>query len=586
VTGTGTTNYLPKFTGASTIGNSIVSESGSVISVAGNLNVGSLGNFAINAGSAATPLLTQSTNFTELYRRSGGVGIYLGDTGNPANYYDNSIHYFRSSGGGATRMTLDNSGNLGLGVTPSAWTLFSGVLELNGGPAIGGFANTTYFLQNSNFDSGFKYKTTGTAGRYELGGQHSWWIAPSGTAGNAISFTQAMTLNASGNLGLGTTPSPWTAAHKVFQFGAIGSLETDDDAVALSNNRYFDGANKYRANDFASIFVQVNGQHQWYTAPSGIANNTITFTQAMTLNASGRLLLGTTSDDGVSRLQVSGTIRTLSGNLDLYANNVSANFYDSSNSNYLYSLQNYSSQFRLYNNNTSTTVLNFASTGAATFSSSVTATNLLTTSMSGTVINIRGTETLNSPFGITWTTPTYTGGLAAIRVQRTGAADASDMIFLTAPNGDIPNERMRITSGGNVLINTTSDDGSGSKLQVNGTITQSNYTYHANNAAGQLNAATWVTTSITLQANHLGFYEVYVIGHENGRNQAVRVYFVYYNTNTGWNATLASTNIDPTGNDYGVVNLRVTSGGVLEVQAFNLISMGQYRIVVMNQFKN
>jgi hypothetical protein len=97
-----------------------------------------------------------------------------------------------------------------------------------------------------------------------------------------------------------------------------------------------------------------------------------------------------------------------------------------------------------------------ASTGAATFSSSVTATNLLTTSMSGSAINIRGIETLNSPFGITWTTPTYVGGLAAIRVERKGAADASDMMFYTAPNGDNITERMRITSGGNVGIGTAS----------------------------------------------------------------------------------------------------------------------------------
>jgi hypothetical protein len=105
-------------------------------------------------------------------------------------------------------------------------------------------------------------------------------------------------------------------------------------------------------------------------------------------------------------------------------------------------------------------------TGAATFSSSVTATNLLTTSMSGGAINIRGDETLNSNFGITWTTPTYTGGIAAIRVARRGASDASDMMFFTSPNGDIPNERMRITSGGNVGIGVT--DTQSFRLAVDG----------------------------------------------------------------------------------------------------------------------
>jgi hypothetical protein len=117
-----------------------------------------------------------------------------------------------------------------------------------------------------------------------------------------------MTLTSSGNLGLGVTPSAWTSAHKVFQFGAVGSIETDNDAVAVSNNRYFDGINRYSANDFASIYVQVNGEHRWLTAPSGIAGNAITFTTPMMLASTGNLLIGTTTDAGY-KLDVNGTGR-------------------------------------------------------------------------------------------------------------------------------------------------------------------------------------------------------------------------------------------------------------------------------------
>jgi hypothetical protein len=39
----------------------------------------------------------------------------------------------------------------------------------------------------------------------QAAGQHQWFNAPSGTAGNAISFTQAMTLTNTGNLLVGTT---------------------------------------------------------------------------------------------------------------------------------------------------------------------------------------------------------------------------------------------------------------------------------------------------------------------------------------------------------------------------------------------
>jgi hypothetical protein len=41
-----------------------------------------------------------------------------------------------------------------------------------------------------------------------------------------------------------------------------------------------------------------DNQHIWYNAPSGTAGNAITWTQAMTLDASGNLLVGTTSLSG------------------------------------------------------------------------------------------------------------------------------------------------------------------------------------------------------------------------------------------------------------------------------------------------
>jgi hypothetical protein len=44
-------------------------------------------------------------------------------------------------------------------------------------------------------------------------GKHKWYTAPSGTAGNAITFTQAMTLDASGNLGIGTTSPTLSRLH-------------------------------------------------------------------------------------------------------------------------------------------------------------------------------------------------------------------------------------------------------------------------------------------------------------------------------------------------------------------------------------
>ena len=111
--------------------------------------------------------------------------------------------YMRESAGGlffgqygvGTRMLLDSSGNLGLGVTPSAWTPTK-VLQL-GGEFLAYSGVTGYLTTNAYYGSlGFTYNGTGFATRYEqTSGKHLWYTAPSGTAGNAITFTQAMTLD-------------------------------------------------------------------------------------------------------------------------------------------------------------------------------------------------------------------------------------------------------------------------------------------------------------------------------------------------------------------------------------------------------
>jgi hypothetical protein len=156
-------NGTGRFTGALT---------GTSATFSGALNVGSSGSLSINAGSAATPLLTQSTNYTEIYRRSGGVGIYLGGTGDAANYYDNTIHNFRTSGGGATRMIIDASGNLTVGSTAGtgAGTLYAGAATFSGTIITGGTtANASAQLQADSTTKGFLPPRMTSAQRIAIG---------------------------------------------------------------------------------------------------------------------------------------------------------------------------------------------------------------------------------------------------------------------------------------------------------------------------------------------------------------------------------------------------------------------------------
>ena len=119
--------------------------------------------------------------------------------------------------------------------------------------------------------------------------------------------SEQMRLDSSGNLGLGVTPT--TGGYgKGFQFSAdiasdlgtlwIQPINTNDHRVSLTNNAKNTGVGTwgyFASSQSATMYQQVAGEHQWYTASTGTAGNAITFTQAMTLDASGRLGIGQTS---------------------------------------------------------------------------------------------------------------------------------------------------------------------------------------------------------------------------------------------------------------------------------------------------
>jgi len=125
----------------------------------------------------------------------------------------------------------------------------------------------------------------------------------------------AMTLDSSGNVGIGAVPESWLSAYTALQIGDAGSVvgSSDNSFVALGANAYLDSTNsryEYINSDYASQYYQVDGTHVWRTAASGSADAAISWSEAMRIDSSQRVLIGTNTsfaDANSDDLQISGS---------------------------------------------------------------------------------------------------------------------------------------------------------------------------------------------------------------------------------------------------------------------------------------
>ena len=173
------------------------------------------------------------------------------------------------------RLVIDNAGNLGLGVTPSAWQSGRAALQIGSGTSTSLYntGNGSFLANNMYVDTSgvFRYIGAGVAQRYALGsdGTHTWGIAASGSANAVTTLTQAMTLDASGNLILGTTAS---ASARLYVRGSGTTSATASFEASNSS-----GATR--------LYVQDDGTTRFF----GSAGS-----ETARITSGGNLLVGTT----------------------------------------------------------------------------------------------------------------------------------------------------------------------------------------------------------------------------------------------------------------------------------------------------
>jgi hypothetical protein len=409
--GSGTTNYIPKFTSSTAIGNSQIFDDGTDVLI--NTTTFNNGGLSVSASglninkSVPIMLMRESGTGNTFYNGIALGRSYIGSENNiPIVFLTNNLE----------RVKIDSTGNVGIGTTsPGArLTIVStgtGSEGLRVDGSGGGFAlvtngGTSYktSMRNTTIGSGYISNTPPTDG-----------------------------LLVEGNVGIGTA----------------------------SPGRKLDvnGTSAFR--DFTSVFAgagNIVSNITWLSTDNGIMNLYSGGVEKVQLNSSGasyftggNVLIGTTTDNGVDRLQVSGSMsvsaRATAQNLSVTTNATvggDATISGNTRINGLVGINTAPSGY----------ALSFAATGSNIINLTTQATNN---------INIFA-HSSSQQFGqIGNASGALSGG--SNNDMAVGAVGASNNLILYSNSA----ERVRVTSAGRVLANTTTDNGV-DQLQVNGSI--------------------------------------------------------------------------------------------------------------------
>ena len=296
------------------------------------------------AGTALTSADTAALLSTRAWRQKGIdslAAIRVGGTGT-SNYVPK---FTATSTIGNSNLRTDASGNFAINSAPNSWIGSWKALQVNSASlssrddALGTILGQNWFINTSGQDV---YQTSNASGiYYQTIGEHRWYTAPSGTAGNAMTLTERLRLFNNGRLFVGSSP-----ADNGYQFEVNGSAKSTslvvsgtgtfgndvDNSVALQFPQ--DLKLRYRRNissaygfDLDSvnleslILTSFEGPNQqaFLLMGDGTSKNLFgfstsensgsTFEARLVINGDGRIGVNTNSPNSSAQLDISSTTR-------------------------------------------------------------------------------------------------------------------------------------------------------------------------------------------------------------------------------------------------------------------------------------
>jgi hypothetical protein len=462
-----TSGFLAKINGTYTVTSSIIQDDGGSHVAIGYLTNPALYMLDVNGTGKFVGQLTLGstiTNGTYTYTLPSATGT-LALTSALSGYLPLTGGTLTGALGGTS---ASFSGNVAINTTLSAYALdintANGVRVITSGDArLILYSTATLGLNWSllSYTSGnFVIGRTGVSDLFTFTAAGSLTLGNTAGTGTGALYAGAATFSSSvtagGTVHITGAGSPTTGAGLEMGYGNFTAGRTTITSYNRTGAAYI--GNDYNALDYI-----------WYTSGS----------PKMTLTNGGNVLIGTTTDVGY-KLDVNGTGR-FSGNLTVQ-NATSGryfNFVTDSSASYLD--VSHSLNVRVNGASSLTTALTLASTGAATFSSRVNINGATDDGVSG--LNVSGSGRVFKFSGATTGTQYFDGANSGANLVWGMEGSAGAILY----TGSLPyaavfgNEnnypvqfgtnnaiRMTVTSGGNVLIGTTTDNGQ--KFRVNGGI--------------------------------------------------------------------------------------------------------------------